>query len=267
VSALTLELTGAPDQRLDLSPLTPALLAGLKPKEIEALPIGTTRARLVVGDLFKLKGKDAGTLRLIGTDSRCDRIGHKLDQGEILVDGDAGAYLGAAMRAGKITVTGGAGVAAASGMAGGTLAIGGDAGERAGGMPVGETFGMRGGLLTIGGDAGRMLGERMRRGLILVNGKAAEYAGARMIAGTILIKGKVGAFAGFGLRRGTLILTHEPKDLMPTFGDSGVLDFTYLRLLERQLRVSGSAVKLGYRARRLMGDMAVLGKGEMLILT
>ncbi len=266
MSALELELTKAPDQRLDLSALTPAGLAGLKPKEIEALPIGTTRKPLVLGDLFKLKGKDAGSLRLVGTDARCDRIGHKLDQGEILVEGDAGAYLGAAMKGGKITLTGSAGFCAGAAMAGGRIEIAGDVGERAGGVPVGETLGMRGGLLTVGGDAGPMLGERLRRGLILIDGKAGDYAGARMIAGTILIKKEVGRFAGYGLRRGSLILRHTPKDLLPTFGDSGVLEFTYLRLLERQLRALGLAVKFGHRARRLMGDMAVLGKGEMLIL-
>jgi formylmethanofuran dehydrogenase subunit C len=266
VSALTLELKAKPDQRLDLSPLTPSGLAALNPKDIEAIPIGTTRARLVVGDVFKLKGKDAGSLRLVGTNARCDSIGRGLQDGEIVVEGDAGAYLGAAMKGGKIALAGSAGFAAGAAMAGGRIEITGDVGERAGGVLVGETFGMRGGVMTVGGDAGPMLGERMRRGLIAVNGTVDDYAAARMIAGTLLINGAVGAFAGYGLRRGSLILRHKPKDLLPTFGDCGVLDFTYLRLLERQLRASGLEVKFGHRARRLMGDMAVLGKGEMLIL-
>jgi formylmethanofuran dehydrogenase subunit C len=87
-----------------------------------------------------------------------------------------------------------------------------------------------------------------------------------MIAGTIVVKGRVGRFAGFLLRRGSLVLSKEPKEVLPTFGDSGVLDFEYLRLLERQLRADGIGIKMRARARRLMGDMAVLGKGEMLIL-
>ena len=44
------------------------------------------------------------------------------------------------------------------------------------------------------------------------------------------------------------------------------MEFDYLRLLERWLRETGKPISLGGRARRLMGDMAVLGKGEMLIL-
>jgi formylmethanofuran dehydrogenase subunit C len=266
VSALTLELKGKPEQRLDLSPLTPTRLAGLKPKEIGELSIGTTRIPVMVGDLFKVRAGDAGSLRLIGTDARCDRIGRLLTEGEILVEGDAGAYLGASMLGGKITVTGSAGPYAGAAMAGGSIEIGGDAGERAGGIVVGETFGMRGGRLMIGGNADRMLGERMRRGLIIVNGEAADYAGARMIAGTIILKRAVGRWAGYGLRRGSLILMEEPRELLPTFGDCGVMEFNYLRLLERQLTQTGVNIKLGFRARRLIGDMASLGKGEMLIL-
>jgi len=266
VSVLVFELKGKPDQRLDLSPLTPARLKDLKPKDIEALVVGTTREKLTVGDAFKVKGKDASALRFVGTDGRCDKIGGGLTEGEILVEGDAGAYLGAGMKGGKIEVTGSAGVLAGASMLRGSIAIAGDAGARAGGILVGETLGMKGGLLAIGGNAGAMVGERMRRGLVIVGGDAGDYAGARMIAGTILFKRKVGSYAGYGLRRGSLIFIEEPKDLLPTFGDCGVLEFDYLRLLECSFRESGKAIKLGDRARRLMGDMSVLGKGEMLIL-
>lgn len=266
MSALTFELKANPDQRLDLSPLIPSRLKQLKPKEIAALSIGTSRAKLTVGDAFKVKGKDAVELRFVGTDGRCDKIGAGLAEGEIVVDGDTGAYLGAGMKRGRIEVKGDAGVLAGASMAGGSIAIAGSAGERAGGILVGETMGMKGGQLTIGGDAGPLVGERMRRGLVLVGGDAGDYAGGRMIAGTILFKRKVGRGAGYGLRRGSLIFVQEPKEILPTFGDCGVLEFDYLRLLERWLGEAGKKIKLGDRARRLMGDMSVLGKGEMLIL-
>ena len=98
---------------------------------------------------------------------------------------------------------------------------------------------MKGGVLTIGGNAGPLVGERMRRGLVIVGGDAGDYAGGRMIAGTILFKREVGRGAGYGLRRGSLIFLEEPNDLLPTFGDCGVLEFDYLRLLERWLRDAG----------------------------
>jgi formylmethanofuran dehydrogenase subunit C len=266
MSALSFELKEKPDQRLDLSPLVPSNLKDLKPKEIEDLVVGTTRDKLSVGDAFKVKGEDPETLRFAGTNERCDKIGAGMTSGEILVEGDAGAYLGAGMKGGKIAVKGNAGVLAGASMTGGSIAIDGDAGERTGGILVGETLGMRGGLLTIGGNAGPLLGERMRRGLIIVNGDAGDYLGGRMIAGTILIKHRVGRFAGYGLRRGSLILLDEPKELLPTFGDCGVMEFDYLRLLEHWLREQGRAISLRGRARRLMGDMAALGKGEILVV-
>jgi formylmethanofuran dehydrogenase subunit C len=58
----------------------------------------------------------------------------------------------------------------------------------------------------------------------------------------------------------------KPKDILPTFSDCGVMEFDYLRLLEEWLRGQDVRIRLGARARRLIGDMAVLGKGEMLIL-
>ncbi|HKA47311.1 MAG TPA: formylmethanofuran dehydrogenase subunit C, partial [Methyloceanibacter sp.] len=109
MSALTLELRTEPLQRLDLSPLTPAALAGIKPKGIEAIAIGTVRETLTVGDVFRLKGNEAAKLRFAGTNDTCDFIGQGLSQGEIVVDGDAGAYLGSKMRAGIISVSGSAG--------------------------------------------------------------------------------------------------------------------------------------------------------------
>lgn len=268
MSALTFEVKGKPDQRLDLSPLTPAKLKDLKAKEIESLAVGTTRMKLTVGDAFNVKGNGAGSLRFVGTDGRCDKIGAGLTEGEIVVEGDSGAYLGASMKGGKIEVKGSSGVLAGASMSGGTIVIDGDAGERAAGIAVGETLGMRGGQLTIKGNAGPLLGERMRRGFVIVGGNAGDYAGGRMVAGTILFKRGVGRYAGFGLRRGSLIFVEAPKELLPTFCDCGVMEFDYLRLLDRWLRSTGEHVGLGLgdRARRFMGDMAALGKGEMLVI-
>ncbi len=266
MGTLSFELKAKPDQRLDLSPLVPAKLKELKSKEIEALVVGTTRDKLRVGDLFKVKGEAGGAVAFAGTDARCDKIGAGMKEGEILIEGDVGAYLGAGMKGGKIRVKGSAGALAGASMAGGEIAIDGDSGERTAGILVGETLGMRGGLLTIGGNAGPLLGERMRRGLVIVGGDAGDYLGGRMVAGTIIVKRRAGRFAGFGMRRGSLILLEEPKELLPTFGDSGVMEFNYLRLMEHWLRETGRAISLGARARRLMGDQAALGKGEMLII-
>jgi len=266
VSALSFELKGRPDQRLDLSSLVPSRLSGLNRKEIEALSIATTREALTVGDAFKVKGKNVENLHFVGTDDRCDKIGVKLTGGEIVVDGDVGMLLGAQMKSGKISVDGGAGVSVGASMSGGEIRVRRDAGDQVGGVAFGETFGMKGGFISIGGDAGALVGERLRRGIIVVGGKAGDYAGGRMVAGTIVLRGGAGRYAGYGNRRGSLIFADKPRHLMPTYVDSGVMEFDFLRLLETWLREQGLRIRLGGRARRLMGDMAVLGKGEMLIL-
>lgn len=267
MSALCFQLKDRPEQRLDLSPLVPSRLDGLSRKEIEALPVNTTRETLVVGDVFKVKGKDVRNLQFVDTDDRCDRIGAKLDGGEIVVDGDAGALLGAQIRNGKISVEGGAGVLLGASMTGGEISVRGDVGDQAGGVAFGETMGMKGGFISVRGDAGALLGERLRRGLIVVGGKAGDYAGGRMIAGTLLLRGGAGRYAGYGNRRGSLIFAEKPRSILPTYSDSGVMEFDYLRLLEKWLREQGIRIRINARARRLMGDMAVLGKGEMLILS
>lgn len=266
MSALSFELKGRPTQRLDLSPLVPSRLDGLNRKQIEALSVSTTREAIAVGDAFKVKGKDAQRLHFAGTDDRCDKIGAKLSGGEIVVDGDVGMLLGAQMKRGKIVVRGSAGVSVGASMSGGEISVRRDVGDQAGGVAFGETFGMKGGFISIGGDAGLLVGERLRRGLIVVDGKAGDYAGGRMVAGTIVLRGSAGRYAGYGNRRGSLIFADKPRHLMPTYVDSGVMEFDFLRLLETWLREQGMRIRLGGRARRLMGDMAVLGKGEMLIL-
>ncbi|MEM8644291.1 MAG: formylmethanofuran dehydrogenase subunit C [Pseudomonadota bacterium] len=266
MSALSFELKDRPEQRLDLSSLVPSRLDGLNRKQIEALSVTTTRQALTVGDAFKVKGKNVEQLHFVGTDDRCDKIGAKLNGGEIVIDGDAGMLLGAQMKSGKISVDGSAGVSVGASMLGGEIRVRRDVGDQAGGVAFGETFGMKGGFISIGGDAGALVGERLRRGLIVVGGKAGDYAGGRMIAGTILLRGGAGRHAGYGNRRGSLIFGDKPRHLMPTYVDSGVMEFDFLRLLETWLREQGMRIRLGGRARRLMGDMAVLGKGEMLIL-
>lgn len=266
MSALTFELKHTPDQRLDLSPLVPVKLASLNRKEIEALQIGTTRQELTVGDAFKVKGKDAEHLHFIGTDERCDKIGAGLVGGGITVDGNVGMLLGTRMEHGKIVVNGSAGVLAGASMSGGHIAISRNVGDQACGVGLGDTMGMKGGFVTIGGNAGGLLGERMRRGLVVVGGKAGDYAGGRMIAGALVLKRGAGRYAGYGNRRGSLIFMEKPRNILPTFSDCGVMEFDYLRLLEQWLRGQGMSLRLGAKARRLMGDMAVLGKGEMLIL-
>ena len=260
-------LKAEPDQRLDLSQLTPATLAGLSTREIAARAIGTSRHRLAVGDVFGISGTSGETLRFEGGSSRFDRIGAAMASGEIHVEGDAGWRVGRSMTGGRLTISGSVGGFAGSGMSGGFLGIGGDAGERLGGPMAGEMGGMAGGAIRVGGKAGPRAADRMRRGTIAIAGDVAENAASRMIAGTLIVGGRTNGTPGRLMKRGTLFLCGGVEKLAPTFLDNGVADLVILRLMADELSRSpvGPVPFDGAPMRRIGGDLAVLGKGEVFL--
>jgi len=265
VKPLVLTLRGRPDQRLDLAPLVPHRLAGMTAAQIEKIELQTTRRRVALADIFRLRMGDVAHIRIEAACDRLDRIGHEMAGGEIVAEGDIGARAGRLMTDGRLTVHGNAGPWAASGMKGGTIEIFGDAGERLGGPGAGEIAGMRGGTVLVRGNVGERAGDRMRRGTIVVEGTAGPYPGSRMIAGTLVVAGHAGPLPGYLMKRGTIVLGEGSDLLSPTFIDCGVPDLVAARLMAGFIgEHSARAAKL-FRGplRRFAGDMAVLGKGEI----
>ena len=267
MSALTFRKRAEPDQRLDLSALVPARLAGLSAKEIAKLPVGTTRQAVALGDVFDVSGDDAATIRFEGGSGRFDRIGQGLESGTIHVEGEAGWYLGRKMSDGTLSTSGSAGGFAGSGMSGGFLSIGGDAGDHLGGPTAGEMAGMSGGAIRVDGRAGARAADRMRRGTVLVRGPLGPDAASRMIAGTLIAGGQAAGVPGRLMKRGTLILCGGAERIGPTFLDNGVADFLILRLMAEELAAGdlGPVPFDGSPMRRLGGDTAVLGMGEVFL--
>ena len=267
MSSFTFSLRAPPDQRLDLSPLTPQNLAGKTVAAIERIELQTTRVRVTAGDVFRIREGDPAAIVVEGGSARFDRVGAGLTAGSIRVDGDVGAQTGRLMSGGQLTIGGAAGPFAGSGMKGGRLTLQGDAGERLGGPLSGETVGMSGGILHVRGDAGERAGDRLRRGLILIEGRAGAYAGSRMIAGTLAIGEEAGDLPGYLMGRGTILLGRGATLFSPTFGDCGEHDLVVARLLAEHIaRVSARLGDLFRRPlRRLAGDLAALGKGEILL--
>jgi formylmethanofuran dehydrogenase subunit C len=264
---LTFSLRAAPDQRLDLSPLISSNLAGKAVSEIASIELQTTRVRVVAGDVFRIREGDPDTIVIEGGAERFDRVGMGMSAGSLHVEGQVGVEAGRLMSGGQLTICGNAGPFAGSGMKGGTLDIEGDAGERLGGPLSGETVGMSGGVLHVRGDAGERAGDRLRRGFILVEGRAGAYAGSRMIAGTLAIGGEAGDLPGYLMGRGTILLGQGATLFSPSFGDCGEHDLVAARLLANY--IAQASVKLAglFRRplRRLAGDLAALGKGEILL--
>ena len=269
MSALTLTLRQAPEQRLDLSPLVPHLLAGRKAAEIGKISLQTTRTPLCVGDVFRLRMGDAAHIRIEGAVERLDRIGHAMTDGEILVEGDVGAHAGRLMRGGSLVIRGSAGPWAGSAMVGGRLEILRDAGDHLGGPFAGETVGMRGGAIVVRGRAGARAADRMRRGTVVVEGICGAYAGSRMIAGTLVALGRAGPLPGYLMKRGTIVLGADCEALSPTFIDCGVHALVAMRLMADFIAPHSRRAAACLRAplRRFAGDMAVLGKGEIFVGT
>ena len=194
---------------------------------------------------------------------RLDEVGAGWTGGILIVDGDVGQRLARGLSGGAVTVRGNAGPFAATEATGGTIAIEGDAGERAGGALHGRMAGLCGATLVIRGRAGERLGDRMRSGLIVADA-AGDFAGSRMVAGTI-VAGTAGHFCGYLMRRGTLLI-REHGAAVPSFVETGVHRLLVARLLERALRPLAPHLADLARGehRRRAGDLATLGKGELL---
>lgn len=265
MAALVFRLGAPPPERLDLSPLTPAGLAGKSAAEIAAIPIGTTKRGLTVGDVFAVSGDDPAEIVFEGGSERFDRVGLGLAAGRITVVGDVGLEVGRAMKGGSIRVAGSAGPLAGAAMTGGLLTVEGDAGDFAGGATHGAMAGQAGGVLVVKGRTGERTGDRMKRGLIVVLGGAGAHAGSRMSGGTILAP-SFGDFPGTLMKRGTLIAGSH-GDLGPTFVHSGGFELPFLRLFAKHIlaTVPEAVALVPSRAERFRGDMAALGKGEILV--
>ena len=115
---------------LELGELTPSRIADKSIPQIERLAVLHGNRTLVLADFFDISGSPAdGKLRFIGEMNSVHRLGERMDQGAIHVEGSIGRHLGAGMTGGEITVEGDAGDFAGCEMAGGTIRILGDAGN------------------------------------------------------------------------------------------------------------------------------------------
>jgi formylmethanofuran dehydrogenase subunit C len=267
VKPLTLTLRERLDHRLDLSTLVPHALAGKTVRQIERIKLQTSHRCIKLGDVFRVRAGNVEQIHIQGGCDRLDYVGREMNSGELLVEGNVGIQAGRLMSGGRLTVLGNAGPWAASGMKAGLFEIRGTAGDWLGGPLVGEIAGMRGGIVVVRGSVGDRAGDRMRRGTIIIEGRAGRYAGSRMIAGTLIVRRATGPLAGFLLKRGTIVLGESYSALSPTFLDCGEHELVAMRWLSAMIEPysKAAAVLLRRPFTRFAGDMAVLGKGEILV--
>jgi formylmethanofuran dehydrogenase subunit C len=269
MNALTFSLKTVPTQQVDVSPLIPESLAGLSQAEIAAIVLVMGNQRVRVDELFTITGKNSSQLVFAGETDKLAYVGKNLCSGRIQVHGPCGAYAGMGMDAGEVNIRGNSGAFTACEMRGGLLRINGHSGDFLAAARPGHKVGMTGGTVIVTGNVGARAGDRMRRGTLLIEGDCGAYLGSRMLAGTIAVLGKADIYPGYGMKRGTLLLWQRPAKLGATFNDSGTHTLGFLPLLLKSYQGLetrfATLTKTVSRVRRYCGDMANLGRGEILI--
>jgi len=246
---LTLTLRAPLRHRVDASSVAWSAFPGLDAAGIGAQEVWVEdEGRAALADLFEVRGAPGPRIRLRGDLALMDGIGAGLTAGELVVDGDAGWYLGRRM-------------------SGGVIEVRGSAGPVAGGADPGAKRGMSGGEIIIHGSAGALAGSGLRRGLIVVLKDAGENAGRGMIAGSILVFGTLGANPGLFSKRGSIVAfgAHTPPG---SYRYACTYRPPHLRVTLEYLRsrrgVPVTPGQLTGRYRRYSGDLAELGAGEIL---
>lgn len=252
MSGLVAKLRTKLQQRADLSEVLAEPWTALSPGDMAGRTVYLERdGRVPLGDLFQIQGQPNGRIEFTGELDLADRLAAGLREGEVVVKGNVGREAGLAM-------------------IGGILDIDGDAGPRAGAAPLGYKRGMLGGELIIRGSAGTEAGSLMRRGLLVVGRTAGSLTGRGMIAGTVIILGTAGSDTGLWSKRGSVVALGKitPPE---TYAYACTYQPIHLRMILARLR---DRFRLPIQRKHLTGfyhrysgDMAELGKGEILAWT
>jgi len=252
VSGLEVKLRGALEAVADCSALLAGAWTGLTAADLARRPVSIAgRGPVALGELAGVSGEPDGTVRFVGDWRQAARLGAGLTGGRVAIEGDAGDEIGLAM-------------------AGGSIEVRGNAGERAGAAAPEARRGMTGGELVVHGSVGREAGALMRRGLLVAGGTVGDHAAAGMIAGTLVAFGAVGPAPGLWSKRGSVVALGE-LPVPSTYRYACTYQPVHLRLLLSRLQaryalpVEGRHLSGFYR--RYSGDLAELGKGEILAWT
>ncbi len=177
-----------------------------------------------------------------------------MTNGEILIDGDAGAHLGESMKNGTITVTGNVDSWAGSSMKGGTIEVYGNAADYLGAPCRGSTKGMTGGKMVIHGNVGNEAGAHLSKGVIKIGGKVGQFLGFRMRGGTIAVQeceDRVRAC----MTEGKIVVLGSLTSVLPTFTLDGIREKT--KAAENQ------PIKGPFYV--FVGDLAENGSGKLYV--
>ena len=271
---MKLRLKQTPPFSVDMSELTPEFCRSKSVAKIENHLLQTAGQKLKVAELFEvsLTESEEETLEITSACEKLDYIGSTMTRGTLLVSGNIGNYAAGKLSGGLIEVRGNVGDYCGHSMCAGQVIVRGNAGDYCGSALVENIHGMTGGEIFILGNAGHHCGNYLRRGLIAVRGDAGDCCGVRMTAGTLIVSGQCGNFCGHGMTRGTIILYQLPNEgLAKTFVmQNRYFETDFLTLLSNHLQkldIGFEPLPLPKLAQRYIGDRALAGKGEILVLS
>ena len=269
--SLTLQQIVDQKARIDLRGITPDRLASLDVSTIKQLTITADHVEASLSSYFSVEGTPGDQLSIMLSNNRIDGIGSGMKSGTLTVTGDTGHYTGAEMSGGKLIVTGNCGDFTGSALKEGELIIQGNVGNATGAPMAGGLRGQSGGVIQVQGHAGDRTGECQRRGLLIIEGDTGELTGYRMIAGTLYVGGCSGKHTGLNMRRGTILLEQRAAQLPVTLNYNGASPLTAISLITQQLKPylnrHTPRIKPGDHLHRYVGDLAVQGQGEIILLS
>lgn len=225
--------------------------------EINKIKVWEGNRQLALADIFNISEKSEGsgdevTIRVVGNAAKIRKIGYRTSSGSIVVEGNAGMYVGEEMSGGSILVTGDAGSWLGTKMKGGQIEVKGNAGDLVGAGYRGANLGMKGGTIVIHGNVGSETGCWMAKGTIRIKGKTGLYPGIHMSNGTILIEGDCDGRAGAQMRGGKVIVGGTIPAILPSF-----------LFEEIQQRVKIGEEKIAGPFYAFSGDTNENGKGKL----
>jgi formylmethanofuran dehydrogenase subunit C len=241
--------------------INPDVFQAEKLEDIKKLKIWEGNKQRKLEELFKVEAtKTEGqaektTITIHGDISKIRKIGAKMTNGEIIINGDVGVHLGEEMEGGKITVHGNVGGWAGSTMKGGTIEIHGNASHYLGAPYRGSSRGMRGGKIIVYGNVGNEAGAYMRKGLIKIYGNAGQFAGLRMHKGTIYIQKDCEERVGACMTGGKIVVGGFLESVLPTFA---------IESIKKKVKIEENEI-VKSPLYLFLGDLTENGKGKLYV--
>jgi formylmethanofuran dehydrogenase subunit C len=239
---------------IDASSVTPRQVHEKTVTEIEALLLWEGNRQTPLNQLFDIEADTlpSDTIRLRGDLTKAKKIGAKMAQGHLIVEGNAGMRLGEDMTGGKITVTGSTDSWVGLNMRGGMIEIQGNARDYIGAAYRGSNEGMAGGHILVHGNAGKEVGCYMQNGLITIQGNIDTFVGIHMKDGTIHVRGDASGRVGGEMIGGKIVIEGHVPTVLPSFNITGI---------RKRVRVGDKRVPGPFYL--FTGDLADKGSGRI----